>query len=201
MWTAPRPTPRSWSGWVRSRWRRNRCPGAGSPIGITYSSAIQTCPPRRRQRPGTKNLEFRGHRGIIIPLSLHKSGNRYERAPRQSPDDLALPELPAQVVESLRPPPRKSTTWSSSARPRQRVTDVDASPRTLDFLSGKYANGPHWNDRLFQAACDLCGRDMPMKKAERLLLDGAQPWNAGEEELARRTIESGYSQVRTPARL
>jgi hypothetical protein len=114
---------------------------------------------------------------------------------------LPLPPLPPAVLEALRPPP--------AAKPRRPVqpTDttpaagLDASPRTLSFLAGHHAEGPGWNQRLFNAACDLCGLDVPLEKAEPLLLAGARPWNQGEEELARRTIHSAYSRPREPARL
>jgi hypothetical protein len=52
--------------------------------------------------PWHPKLEFRGHRGIIIlPPSVHRSGNSYRFAEGRSFDDLELPELPAVIVEEL----------------------------------------------------------------------------------------------------
>jgi hypothetical protein len=76
--------------------------------------------------------------------------------------------------------------------------NIDASPSTLRFLAGADANGPGWNDRLFRASCDLAGRNVPQELAETLLLKGAQPWNPAEEEKARATILSAFSQARAP---
>jgi hypothetical protein len=74
------------------------------------------------------------------------------------------------------------------------------SPSTRRFLGGEFAEGPKWNERLFQAACDLCGRGVPVDEATPLLLEVARPWNEGEEALARRTIESAFSSPRQPGR-
>jgi hypothetical protein len=46
-------------------------------------------------------LEFRGKGGIvIIAPSKHKSGNCYVWAPGQSPDELALADVPTQILEA-----------------------------------------------------------------------------------------------------
>lgn len=157
-------------------------------------------PTKSKQTPWHEHLEFRGHGGIvIIPPSLHKSGNRYEWAKGRSPDDLELPELPPQILEALKPVQFPRPVSVTVGR-RVSVAGIDASPRTLAFLSGRWVDGPRWNDKLFNAACDLCGRDMRIEKAEPLLLAGAQPWSQGEEERARTTILSAYSQPREPGR-
>jgi hypothetical protein len=157
---------------------------------------------RAKTTPWHDKLEFRGQGGIvIIPPSLHKSGNRYAWAPGRSPDDLSLSSLPPAVRNALTPTTKARRPTGTPARRVRPVEGVDASNRTLAFLSGKYADGPRWNDRLFNAACDLCGRDMPLEEAEPLLLAGAQPWTRGDEELARNTIRSAYSRAREPARL
>jgi hypothetical protein len=156
---------------------------------------------KAKQTPWHPKLEFRGKGGIVvIPPSLHKSGKRYAWAKGRSPDEMELPPVPKQVLEALKPlrPVRNPSCARVRIKP---VAGIEASPRTLEFLSGKWAEGPRWNDKLFNAACDLCGLDMPLEEAEPLLLAGAQPWNVGEEELARRTIASAYSQPREPARL
>lgn len=151
-------------------------------------------PTKAKATPWHPKLEFRGKGGVIIlPPSLHKSGHRYEWAKDRSPDDLDLPDLPAPVVEALR---------SRSARPQfdfqLPATGVEVSESTARFLAGEYANGPDWNKRLFQAACDLAGRGLTLDTAEPLLLAGAKPWDDMEKEAALRTIHSAYGQPRSP---
>ena len=157
-------------------------------------------PTKSKMTPWHPKLEFRGKGGIvIIPPSLHKCGHPYAWAPRRSPDDLPLPELPASILEALQPVVRPVLKDPPRGGLKTRLKGIDASPRTLAFLSGGYANGPGWNDRLFLAACDLCGREMAIDEAEPLLLAGASPWNQGEEERARKTVQSAYSKPREPA--
>ena len=153
---------------------------------------------KAKQTPWHPNLEFRGLGGlVIIPPSIHRSGHCYEWVEGQSLDDLALPDLPSKVIQSLTPTPPVHFGWPSSTLAQ--VGEIDASPRTRAFLTGKFADGPRWNDRLFSAACDLQGRGMPIEKAEPLLLRGACPWSIGDEALARRTIRSAFSQRRNPS--
>jgi len=175
--------------------------GSGKPYRYHLYFRCPDLSTKAKQTPWHPQLEFRGKGGIVvIPPSLHKSGNRYTWAKGQSPDDLDLPDVPPLVLEALKPVLMKRPLSVPSIRRKLSVTGIDASPRTLEFLSGQHADGPRWNDRLFNAACDLCGRDMPVEKAEPLLLAGAQPWNQGEAESALRTIRSAYSQPREPAR-
>jgi len=176
--------------------------GSGKPYRYHLYFRCPDLATKSKQTPWHPNLEFRGKGGIvIIPPSLHKSGNRYAWAKGRSPEEMDLPQLPSQVLEALKPLRPVRTPSAGVAVRINPVAGIDASPRTLDFLSGKWAEGPNWNNRLFHAGCDLCGRDIPVEEAEPLLLAGAQPWNVGEEELARRTIASAYSQPREPARL
>lgn len=157
-------------------------------------------PTKAKTTPWHPDLEFRGQGGIVvIPPSLHKSGNRYAWVPGQSPDDLPFPVVPSAVLNALQPVPVRRHTPERRGSMRAVPVGVTASKRTMAFLSGQYADGPHWNERLFNAACDLCGRGLPFEEAESLLLGGARPWNRGEEELARRTILSAYSRPREPA--
>jgi hypothetical protein len=155
-------------------------------------------PTRAKQTPWHPKLEFRGEGGIVvIPPSLHRSGHRYEWAPGQSPADLPFPEVPAEVVAALQSRPQRQPTPTVQI---DGTANVDACPSTRRFLAGAYASGPRWNERLFRAACDLMGRDVPLEVAEPLLLTGAQPWDAAEETKARATIQSAYGQVRAPGR-
>jgi hypothetical protein len=153
-------------------------------------------PTSAKQTPWHPKLEFRGYRGIIVALpSLHKSGRRYVWAKGRSPDDLELPEVPLQVVEALKP---ASTPLLPPGKLQTLPVGFNASFMTRRFLTGEYANGPRWNDRLFLAACDLNGRGYDVEEVIPLLLAGAQPWTLGEEEAALRTIHSAYSQPREP---
>ena len=153
-------------------------------------------PTKAKATPWNPKLEFRGKGGIvIIPPSLHPSGNRYAWADGRSMDDLPLTELPAEIVAALQP-------TRSEPLPIQATGDLkieDASPTTKAFLTGTYAEGPDWNGRLFRAACDLAGRGMHQKKAGPLLLAGARPWDETNAEIARRTIESAFSEPREPS--
>jgi hypothetical protein len=150
---------------------------------------------KAKATPWHPKLEFRSKGGIvIIPPSKHKSGHCYVWAPGQSPDELAFPDLPDQVLRALASPKRVLVP----AAPVPVSSSLDMSPSTHAFLSGQNANGPGWNERLFRAACDLCGRGMDLGQAEPLLLAGAQPWDETEQENARRTIASAYAGHREP---
>ena len=169
--------------------------GSGKPYRYHLYFRCPDLPTKAKQTPWHPNLEFRGKGGIvIIPPSLHPSGKRYAWAPGQSPNAMEFSKVPSQVLNALTPlRPVKKAPRKSRIKP---VAGIDTSPRTLEFLSGKWSEGPGWNDKLFHAACDLCGRDMPLEEGEPLLLAGAHPWSVGDEELARRTIASAYSQPR-----
>ncbi|MCE9560817.1 MAG: bifunctional DNA primase/polymerase [Planctomycetes bacterium] len=152
---------------------------------------------RAKATPWHEKLEFRGQGGLVVlPPSLHPSGHRYEWSPGRSPDDLPLPAVPAILREALAP----SKPAPRPARRSQATMPVTGafSPSTAQFLAGTYANGPKWNDRLFEAACDLAGRGYSFDEAEPLLMAGADPWNSDEAERASRTIQSAFAQTRSP---
>jgi transcriptional regulator with XRE-family HTH domain len=154
-------------------------------------------PTKAKSTPWHPNLEFRGKGGIlVIPPSVHASGQRYLWQEGQSLDDLELPPLPPEIMDCLKPvahlPPATSYPAASE--------DFNSSASTQKFLAGQYADGPRWNDRLFLAACDLVGRGVLFDDAMPLLIAGAQPWNRGDEGLACRTINSAFSQPRIPGR-
>lgn len=150
-----------------------------------------------KKTPWHPKLEFRGHAGLaVLPPSLHKSGNRYVWAPGRSLEDMSLPVPPLEIVEALRPPQRAA---SAGGTPVMVLSTEELSTSTRDFLSGMWADGPEWNDRLFRAACDMAARGVARDHAETLLLAGAKPWNSSEEQAARRTIESAFSHPREAA--
>jgi len=71
---------------------------------------------------------------------------------------------------------------------------------TRELLSGLLANESSWNQRLFNAACDMAGCGYGMDRATELLVAGARPWNEDEERKAMATIRSAFSRSRRPAR-
>lgn len=153
---------------------------------------------KAKSTPWEEHLEFRGKGGIVIlPPSVHKSGNRYTWAAGRSPKDIPLPEVPQAILEALKPVPLQV----SAAVLGTTIAGVKASRSTARFLRGELAEGPRWNDGLFNAACDLHGRGMPLDEAIPLLIAGARPWNVGERDAVLRTIDSAYSQRRTPGRV
>ncbi len=152
---------------------------------------------RAKTTPWSPKLEFRGKGGIVIaPPSLHKSGNRYAWDEGKTLDDLAIPELPAPVLDALRAKSGSVAATAPALPIPQSIPDV--APSTREFLEGLYAQGPCWNERLFRAACDLAGRQIPRQQAERLLLVGAQPTNDQNREIALRTIRSAFTEPRQP---
>lgn len=170
--------------------------GSGKPYRYHLFFRCPNLPTRAKQTPWHPGLEFRGKGGIVVlPPSLHKSGGRYAWAKDQSLDDLPLPELPLEVLDALKP-----VTSPSSRMEIDEVSFEQASRSTKEFLSGACSEGPRWNERLFNAACDLKGRGVPLEVVEPLLLQGAKPWNDGESQQAISTIHSAYSKQRSPGR-
>jgi hypothetical protein len=76
--------------------------GSGQPHRFHLFFRHPDVPTLARFTPWDKRLEFRGDRGIIVlPPSLHKSGNAYRFAPGLSFDDLPLPDVPPLILEEL----------------------------------------------------------------------------------------------------
>jgi hypothetical protein len=158
-------------------------------------------------------LELRGGKGLVVlPPSLHKSGRRYAWVKGRSFDDMALPELPDVLLEALEAalkPPMEETspaadTIGNKTSDNKTAGDVDfdgyhVAPSTARFLSGRYSESNGWNQRLFRAGCDLNARGVPRAKADKLLLAGAKPKTADDEQAARDTIASAYSTSRSPS--
>lgn len=154
--------------------------------------------------PWHPKLEFRGAGGLVVaPPSPHASGRRYAWALGRSPDEMSLPELPPFVLASLTrhlantraAVPHTQAVLAPGPRP------AGVSDSTRELLSGKWAEGSGWNDRLFWAACDLLARGVPEPEAIPLLLAGARPWDDKQAALALATIHSAHSQRRAPAKV
>jgi len=170
-------------------------------------------PTRAKYTPWHPKLEFRGAGGLVVmPPSLHKSGNRYAWAPGCSPEEMTLPELPPAVLEALTVRaavpaeevkdgvPRCGEMVAVSGVVMAGLSVGAVSPSTLQFLEGRWAEGPGWNEHLFSAACDLHGRGVPLEEARPALLAGARPWDETQLKKAEDTIASAYAQVRLPSR-
>lgn len=153
--------------------------------------------------PWHPKLEFRGEKGLVVlPPSLHSSGHLYKWSEGQSMDELIPPPLPWRVLDALR-------DECKTCEPRRQVAATsladDGFPKrlgktTLEFLAGKYAQGPHWNDRLYRAACDMQSRGVSQEEATRLLESGAEPRSDSDRSQMIRTIDSAYSHPRDPSR-
>ena len=172
-----------------------------------------------RITPWDPGLEFRGHGGLIIlPPSIHPSGNAYRWIDGLSIWEAGLADLPAQICrefrqrsesrpvsnDSLRPPMSEGRAVTDgiklTIRERIYISRIPFITRaTHQFLLGIFASGPLWNQRLFNAACDLNGCGWSESRATHLLLRGAQPWNDQELSNALATIRSAYSEHRVAA--
>jgi hypothetical protein len=173
--------------------------GSGKPFRYHLFFLHPDCNTKAKATPWHPKLEFRGEGGIIVlPPSVHNSGNRYVWASGRSPEELALPELPPSIVAALQSRVICNLPIVTTNSQPQFITTVSRS--TQDFLAGKFASGPRWNEKLFRAACDLVAHEIPRADAEQYLLAGAKPWNAEEKENALRTIRSAYSEPRQPSR-
>ena len=163
---------------------------------------------RAKATPWHDQLEFRGHGGyIVLPPSVHKSGQRYAWLSGRSLEDVPLATLPDAIVEALKQEAQRRRPPAAARRLRvsrgvgfriRLLHGISIDTRT--FLSGRYADGPLWNQKLFRAACDLAGCGYDSNHATELLLAGARPSSPKEQQEAVATIKSAFSKPRTPAR-
>lgn len=169
--------------------------------------------------PWDPGLEFRGLGGLIIlPPSIHPSGNEYRWLDGLSIWEAGLADLPEQICrefrqrsesrpvsnDSLRPPMSEGRAVSDgiklTIRERLNISRIPFITRaTRQFLLAMYAAGPQWNQRLFNAACDLNRCGWTQSRATQLLIKGAQPWDQQQLINALATIDSAYSKQRVAA--
>jgi len=140
-------------------------------------------------------LEFlgTGNQGVIPP-SIHPEGAPYELRNVDRPaleyDGARIFKICQAWADRNAPEPAADPNPPTLGRGR-------LSRQTRDFLA--YGAGPDTrNNRLFVAACDLCGCNYPQAEAEAMLLPVWLGMGKPEKE-ARATIASAYSQPRTPA--
>ena len=152
--------------------------------------------------PWHNSLEFRGEGGIVVlPPSSHASGNQYKWATGLSIFNTTLAEVPDAIHQALIKASKRTPIIRSASQVDPKVKLVPSlSQATQEFLRGKCINGPSWNHRLFAAACDMRGNDIPLEDAMPSLLRGAGPYDESEKAKAVVTIRSAYSQPRQPAR-
>lgn len=141
------------------------------------------------------HLEFlgTGNQGVIPP-SIHPEGAPYEL---RNADRSALDYDGARLFKICEAWTNRNAPESNHDLTPPTVGRGRLSRQTRDFLS--YGAGPATrNNRLFVAACDLCGCNYPQAEAEALLLPVWFGMGKPEKE-ARSTITSAYSQARQPA--
>ncbi|MDM4019379.1 bifunctional DNA primase/polymerase [Roseiconus lacunae] len=146
---------------------------------------------KARKTPWHPHLEFRGHGGLVVlPPSFHRSGRQYVWDIGGPPLDGVLPKLPTEITEAIQQVRKVQTPTEMP------LTNIDGTipggSATWEFLSGRYANGAQWNNRLFQAACDLCGLGIPIDVATQRLIEGAKPVDEQSRSIAILTIKSAY---------
>jgi hypothetical protein len=136
--------------------------GSGKPCRYHLFFRAPGLPTRAKITPWHPNLEFRGDRGVIVlPPSLHMSGNCYAWAAGRSLDDLPLPELPAPVLEALAE--RAARDGRAAAKATARRPAVPAAglaglqQRALESLAaaGKAVAGQGGDAKTYRAACRL----------------------------------------------
>jgi hypothetical protein len=178
--------------------------GSGRPSRYHLYFQAPSFPTAAKTTPWNSSLEFRGDGGLIIlPPSLHPSGQRYSWAAGRGLWEIPLPPLPQQIAEAMGRRARKAAgtcvrVTHSSLPPI--ITNARLCGATKRFLRGQYSGGRRWNDKIFNAACDLAAAGYGLDAAMPMLLAGARAYNAEEEDKARRTIESAFSQPRVPGR-
>lgn len=165
---------------------------------------------KAKATPWHRNLEFRGNKGLVIlPPSIHKSGNPYQWTKRSREWTTPLPVLPTAVSEALRDKQNRRGT-KGHRNQQQRISnncgasivlpaDFNCSETTRRFLQGEFSEGPQWNDKLFRAACDLHARGVGLEIATEMLERGASPWNLENHQIMTETISSAFSERRNPS--
>ena len=92
-------------------------------------------------------------------------------------------------------------TGALSFRGPKRATNLlGLASKTVRFINGEFKDKQNWNCNLFRAACDLAGNGYTYEQALPILLRGASPYTQADLVAATRTIESAFSQSRSPAR-
>jgi hypothetical protein len=172
--------------------------GSGKPFRYHLFFRHPGVPTRARITPWHPKLEFRGHKGIVVlPPSLHKSGVRYRWAPGRSLDDVALPDVPAAVLEALSErAARDAGQHQQAGRPVLTPAELSRVQRRARAYLVKLppaVEGQGGDKQTFAAACHLVvGFDLSPADALPLLREYNErcrpPWS--EAELLRKLHEA-----------
>jgi hypothetical protein len=174
--------------------------GSGDPfryhLFFRHPEGIAT---RAKITPWHPKLEFRGDRGILVmPPSLHKSGNSYRWAPGRSLENVALPEVPAAVRAALKEraaqdaaPVSGPATPHDQLPPESLPSLTRAQQRAAAYLAKVPAavTGQGGDRQTYAAACTLVVRfGLSPEQAFPLLLQWNRkcrpPWT--EDDLRRK---------------
>lgn len=153
------------------------------------------------------NYEIKGRNGYVLaPPSIHPDGAIYEWTIQQGN---SIPVINTKDVNWLRaiggktislnfdaPSTKKTGNWSMQIiSPASNLTK-----NTRDYLAnGKHLSEGNRNNRLFKAACDMCGNKYSQSETENILTAIAGMSGLPIPEI-RATIASAYSRNRTPSR-
>jgi hypothetical protein len=151
--------------------------------------------------------EIKGCNGYVLaPPSVHPSGVVYQWLAREGDEP---PTVNSQKIDWLMDPKQKrialQTTAVTAAKKggwKQPVISPlsNLSRQTREFIQqGHSISQGERNNRLFKAACDLCGNHYPLDEAHALLAPSAIMCGLPTLEIDR-TIQSAYSRKRNPAR-
>ena len=177
--------------------------GSGDPNRMHFFFRCPDVETSAKKCPWHPQLEFRGHRGLIVlPPSIHRSGNAYRWAEGASIEQIAPPEVPSVVVQALTERPASHAV----ERVKRSLVDLPTSllgvpvnrlrSGTLNFLSGRTSNNKgSRNIELFKVACDLAENHVPYARAEEVSLAAMEIESDDHRRECRRTIRSGYTCV------
>ncbi|MCS6836481.1 MAG: bifunctional DNA primase/polymerase [Anaerolineae bacterium] len=155
-----------------------------------------------------KDAEIRGSNCYVLTAgSLHPSGRLYRWYARESE---ALPQVSLNQINWLRHcehghPVRltiKQRTPNPDRQHRLRLVSPYSplAKETRDYMkNGALIREGERNNRLFKAACDLCGNGYSLEDARQLLGPPATLSGLGQLEIDR-TIQSAFSKPRTPSK-
>ncbi|MCC7118556.1 MAG: DUF3987 domain-containing protein [Anaerolineales bacterium] len=151
----------------------------------------------KSQKWNGADLEFlsTGNQGVIPP-SRHPKGAQYELT---NPKTGAMEFGGERLIRICETWAKEKQAESITVTPPAIIENGRGKPsrQTKDFL--EFGAGPHTrNNRLFLAACDLCGCGYSQSEVEMMLLSVWGRMSKDERE-AKATIASAYSQNRTPA--
>ena len=181
--------------------------GQPGPSATTVLSATRPRRPAPRRRRGTRSSSSAAtgdwssrrrpamRRGIAIP---GKAGGCFNTCRSDSPAVITA-QLAAIASAKERPKPKAQNRCEKPLETTIPTGEGSVSPSTTQFLSGVHADGPGWNEKLFQAAWTWPAGVL-IETAEPPLLDGARPWDDDQKAASLRTIRSAFDKPRRPGR-